>query len=128
MPNVCNSCGTAGPEYGPTHELENKYKKFWRPIAAYVYLLICFIDFAGMPIYMQVMNQGVNTAAFAEVRLIQDPAVQLKALDKLDLGKSDWRPLTLEGGGLFHLAFGAILGVSAWTRGTEKTAAIQQGR
>jgi len=26
----------------------------------------------------------------------------------------------LQGGGLFHIAFGAILGASAWTRGMEK--------
>jgi hypothetical protein len=31
-----------------------------------------------------------------------------------------WDPLTLKGAGLFHLAFGAILGVSAFTRGQEK--------
>jgi hypothetical protein len=31
-----------------------------------------------------------------------------------------WDPLTLKGAGLFHLAFGAILGVSAYTRGQEK--------
>lgn len=126
---VCQECGAATLNKNEVSEnLEHRYKKFWRPIAAYVYLLICFIDFAGMPIYMQVQNQGVNSAAFAEVRLIEDPAVQMKALDKLDLGKNDWKPLTLEGGALFHLAFGAILGVAAWTRGTEKTTAIQNGR
>ena len=25
-----------------------------------------------------------------------------------------WQPLTLQGGGLFHLAMGAILGVTSW--------------
>ena len=33
-----------------------------------------------------------------------------------------WQSLTLSNGGLIHLAFGAILGVSAWTRGQEKIA------
>ena len=127
---TCQECGAVAPR--SSHEvsdgLEHKYKKFWRPIAAYVYLLICFIDFAGMPIYMQILNQGVNHAAFAEVQALESEAVQLKALDKLDLGRNVWQPLTLEGGALFHLAFGAILGVAAWTRGTEKTTAIQNGR
>jgi hypothetical protein len=31
-----------------------------------------------------------------------------------------WESLTLSNGGLIHLAFGAILGVTAWTRGMEK--------
>jgi len=35
-----------------------------------------------------------------------------------------WKTLTLEGGGMIHMAFGAILGISAWTRGTEKVAEI----
>ena len=31
-----------------------------------------------------------------------------------------WVPLTLSNGGLFHMAFGAVLGVAAFTRGQEK--------
>lgn len=31
-----------------------------------------------------------------------------------------WEPLTVQGGGLFHLSFLAILGVASWTRGMEK--------
>lgn len=125
----CQECGSkmVKSDHEVSDNLEHRYKKFWRPIAAYIYLAICIVDFAAMPVYMQVSNQGVNHAAFAEVRLLEDPAVQMKALDKLDLGKKDWRPITLEGGALFHLAFGAILGVSAWTRGSEKTAAINRG-
>lgn len=107
--------------------LENRFKKYWRPIAAYVYLGICIFDFAGMPLFMEMKNQEVNTQAFAEIRTLE-PNVQIKALEQLDLGRAEWKPLTLQGGALFHLAFGAILGVSAWTRGNEKTAAINQGR
>jgi hypothetical protein len=36
-----------------------------------------------------------------------------------------WQPLTLQGGGLIHIAFGAILGISAWTRGQEKIETIK---
>jgi hypothetical protein len=35
--------------------------------------------------------------------------------------------MTLQFGGLIHMAFGAILGISAWTRGQEKVAAINAG-
>lgn len=108
--------------------LENRFKKYWRPIAAYVYLGICIFDFVGMPILMEVQNRQVNSEAFAELRLLEDKDVRIEALKQLDLGRAEWKPLTLEGGAIFHVAFGAILGVAAWTRGAEKTAAINQGR
>jgi hypothetical protein len=31
-----------------------------------------------------------------------------------------WKSITLDNGGLIHLAFGAILGITSWTRGQEK--------
>lgn len=39
-----------------------------------------------------------------------------------------WDPLTLKESGFFHLAMGAIIGVSAWTRGNEKLYHIGMGR
>jgi hypothetical protein len=33
-----------------------------------------------------------------------------------------WQSLTLSNGGLIHLAFGAILGITSYTRGQEKIA------
>ena len=32
----------------------------------------------------------------------------------------EWLPLTLQGGGMFHLAMGGVIGVTAYTRGKEK--------
>lgn len=121
----CEKCD--GRQAIVQQNLEAGFKKYWRPIAAYVYLGICIFDFAVMPAYMGIKNYEVNSAAFAEIRTLEQN-VQIKALEQLDLGRAEWKPLTLEGGALFHLAFGAILGVSAWTRGAEKTAAINQGR
>jgi hypothetical protein len=123
------SCENCDEKKGIVQQnLEAGFKKYWRPIAAYVYLGICIFDFAGMPIYMEMQNRQVNSEAFAEIRLLEDKDVRIEALKQLDLGRSEWTPLTLQGGALFHLAFGAILGVAAWTRGAEKTAAINQGR
>ena len=31
-----------------------------------------------------------------------------------------WQPYTLNNGGMFHIAMGAILGAAAWKRGEEK--------
>ena len=38
-----------------------------------------------------------------------------------------WDPITLKESGFYHLAMGAILGVSAWTRGQEKIKNIYSG-
>lgn len=129
---ACEDCSTekdapiTGDTGHPGKNLEHGFKKFWRPIAAYIYLAICIFDFMGMPIYIGLQNQQVNAEAFAEIRSLADKDVQMKALEQLDLGSKDWTPLTLQGGGLFHLAFGAILGVAAFTRGQEKVAAINK--
>ena len=35
---------------------------------------------------------------------------------------SQWNPLTLQGAGLYHMAMGAVVGVTAWQRSREKMA------
>jgi len=131
---VCDDCGTCegcGSDNGtgdgnhhPEKHLEHGFKRFWRPIAAYVYLSICIFDFLGMPLYVSIANRQVNFEVFEEIRKFEDVTVQTAIIDKLDVGKDAWVPLTLQGGGLFHLSFGAIIGVAAFTRGREKVAAI----
>lgn len=68
-------------------------KDLWRTYAAWVYLIICMFDFLVAPI--------------------------LLALYSANLTKSyiEWKPLTIMGGGVFHLSMGAILGVSAYAQG-----------
>jgi len=108
----------------PEKQLEHGFKRFWRPIAAYVYLSICIFDFMAMPLYVSIANRQVDFQVFEEIRKFEDVAVQTAIIDKLDVGKDAWIPLTIKGGGLFHLSFGAIIGVAAFTRGKEKVAAI----
>jgi len=133
---VCEDCGTCkeckndtdgkGSGQRPDKNLEHGFKKFWRPIAAYVYLSICIFDFLGMPIYVSIANRQVDFEVFEEIRKFEDVTVQTAIIDKLDVGKDAWVPLTLQGGGLFHISFGAIIGVAAFTRGKEKVAAINR--
>ena len=52
------------------------------------------------------------------------PVEQQSEALNIMMNKGDWQSLTLQGGGLFHIAFGAILGAAAWTRGMEKREAI----
>lgn len=83
---------------------EDWMTKKWRPMMAITYMAINIFDFILGPILynlLQFWNPG--------------QAVGM------------WQPLTLQGGGLIHISFGAILGVAAWTRGQEKVASINNG-
>lgn len=68
----------------------------WRPAMAWLYILVVFCDFIAFPI---------GHAALAAAGYIP---------------YSDWKPLTIQGGGIFHLAMGAILGVTAWGQTQER--------
>lgn len=99
---------------------EPLWKAMWRPAAAYVYLAICLMDFGIMPIIYEIINHSITNSSVVELALkFTDSAAQIEALHTLKQTQS-WVPLTLQGNGMFHVAFGAILGVAAWTRGQEK--------
>lgn len=127
---TCKECGadtdgvTGTGNGGPEHHLEHGFKRFWRPLAAYVYIIICVFDFMGAPIWLEHANQTVNVAAFEQIAKFEDKEVQMKLIENMELGNRTWEPLTLMGGAFFHLAFGSILGIAAFTRGKEKVAAI----
>lgn len=76
----------------------------WRPLMAVTYMVTIWFDFIIGPIVFNVL-QFYNTG---------------QAI-------SSWTPLTLQGGGLYHVAMGAVLGIAAWTRGKEKVAVIERG-
>ena len=82
----------------------------WRWSALILYLMICFYDFMFVPIWF-----GLNRpelATFIEIlNTVEDPLIQLELMKKLT---GQHNPFTLMGGGLFHLAFGAILTGSAF--------------
>jgi len=69
----------------------------WRPMMGWMYMCVCFMDFVGFPVLWSL----------------------LQALDHGSVN-SQWQPLTLQGAGLFHLAMGAVIGISAYGRTQEK--------
>ena len=83
---------------------ESWFNSKWRPAMAWMYMAICILDFAVFPILWSILQA------------VKDGQVT-----------SQWSPLTLQGAGLFHLAMGAVLGISSWTRGQEKQAIINTG-
>lgn len=69
----------------------------WRPAMAWLYMTTCAFDFIIFPVLwslLQAYSRGSVT--------------------------TEWQPLTLQGGGLYHVAMGAVLGVAAYGRTKEK--------
>ena len=80
---------------------------YWRWTALITYLIICVYDFMVVPIWYGLSRVGLDIDSYmANLQLIEDPLVQMEYLKKL---VSQHEPFTLKGGGLFHLAFGALL-------------------
>ena len=82
----------------------------WRWTALIFYLLICFYDFLFCPVWW-----GLNRPDISQfmdiINATSEPMVQMELMKKLT---GQHEPFTLLGGGLFHLAFGAILTGSAF--------------
>ena len=94
-------------DLGPVKPDEHWMKAFWRPAMGWLYMVICFMDFVGFPlltIFLPIIFKPFG----------------------LTMPYTAWQSITLSNGGLMHLAFGAILGVSAFTRGQEKTAGMMK--
>ena len=70
----------------------------------WMYMLVCTMDFVVFPILwslLQSLSHGMVN--------------------------SQWQPLTLQGAGLFHIAMGAVIGVSAYGRTQEKLNGANNG-
>jgi hypothetical protein len=77
---------------------ENWLIRQWRPMMAWLYMFICAFDFIIGPVLFTIVQQGAENTNV----LVQ------------------WHPMTMRAGGLFHVAMGSIIGVTAWSRGQEK--------
>lgn len=80
-------------------ESEHWMKAMWRPAMGWLYMAMCACDFIIFPIIAMFLPQIIPGLTYIP-----------------------WKSITLDNGGLIHMAFGAILGVAAWTRGQEKIA------
>lgn len=74
---------------------ESWFKTRWRPAMAWLYMALIVYDFMLMPIFWPV------------------------AMFFLKIPFVAWAPLTLQGGALIHITFGAVLGLYAWGRTNE---------
>ena len=79
-----------------------KYKEdikgLWRPLMGWLYLAVCAFDFVIFPILWNLAQVTyLKTVVFTQ-----------------------WNPLTLQGAGFFHIAMGAVLGITSYGRTKEK--------
>ena len=84
--------------------LNKTINRYWRDWAALVYLFICLCDFFVGHLWWNLLLWGSCDEVVA-------------AGGKCDASR--WEPLTLQMGGMFHMAFGAILGATAWRKKDE---------
>lgn len=100
------------------------YQRTWLPFAAATYIIICIFDFIIMPVYVTAHNSRIEDAVFASLQG-KDAATFADGLVKTNQAQRQWNPLTLLGGGMFHIAFGALLTGGAVTRGIAKKSEVE---
>lgn len=81
-------------------------RNYWRPMMAFIYMAVIIFDFIIAPVGWSLLQ------FYAEGGTVN----------------LEWSPITLVSGGLFHAAMGAVLGVSAFTRGQEKIEQIRESQ
>jgi hypothetical protein len=80
---------------------QNFINNQWRPLMAWLYMGTCAFDFLIAPIVWPIFQAATGVG---EVK--------------------PWMPITLQGAGLYHLAMGAILGITSWQRSQERISAM----
>ena len=76
---------------------EHWMKQYWRPMMGWLYMLVCLCDFVVFPVLWGMLQYFLHPSQITQ-----------------------WDPITLKGAGFFHLAMGAVLGISAFGRTQEK--------
>ena len=80
---------------------ETWFNRKWRPAMGWSYIVTCICDFVAFPILWSIL-QAVSHGQV----------------------QNQWNPITLQGAGLYHIAMGGILGITAWWRSKEKLAGV----
>lgn len=85
----------------------------WKSTMAVVYAIICIFDFIIVPSWVGLSRHDIVAQLDSAAILALDPVVQVRILESLS---RQHMPFTLQGGGLFHIAYGALLTGSAITK------------
>ena len=83
------------------HKKEHWLNSKWRPMMAWSYFVICLFDFLIAPILWSLAQATFHGSI-----------------------QTQWQPITLLGGGLYHISMGVVLGISAYGRTQEKLGGV----
>lgn len=83
----------------------------WKPICAIAYVSICIFDFIVVPAWWGMTRPPVELV----IQNLPDADIVVQ-LEYLKVLTEHHNPFTLHMGGMFHIAFGALLTGSAITR------------
>lgn len=75
----------------------------WRPGMGWMYMSVCIFDFIIFPVLWSLL-QSIDNGSVT----------------------NQWQPMTLQGAGLFHMAMGAVLGITAFGRTQEKLNGVNE--
>jgi hypothetical protein len=75
-------------------------QSYWRPLMAWQYMAVCLFDFILAPIFLGIFSYYTKVPYIA------------------------WVPLSLQGGGLYHVSMGAIVGVTSYVKSQERVSLI----
>ena len=83
----------------------------WKSLPAIIYALICIFDFIIVPTWIGTTRKSIMIDTSATAFTSLDVQVQIQLIQSI---WAEHEPFTLMGGGMFHLAFGALLTGSAF--------------
>jgi len=95
---------------------ENYLTHNWHILAFIVYAIICLFDFTIMPMFVFFHHSDLINDIVKNIASL-NPDNQKKIIDHL---YEVWTPLTIQGYGIFHMSFGAIMGVNSYKRSSER--------
>jgi len=97
----------AAKSHSRSHEFKSLRETWltrnWRPAMAWQYFTVCLFDFIVGPIFHTVVQAEYHQTI------------------------TQWNPLSLQGGGLYHLAMAAIIGVYSYGRTLERINLANKG-
>ena len=83
----------------------------WKWVCAITYISICIFDFVIVPMWFGIIRASQGNLIY-NLELLQSFDLQIQR-DLIQAFTQQHQPFTLQGGGMFHLAFGALLTGSA---------------
>ena len=95
--------------------IEMWYQRSWRPMMAFVYMMLCILDYGVRPVINYYQTKILDLPAVVSAIQPLEPIVQIEILNTYKTER--FSPILTE---FVHLTFAAVLGIAAFSRGSGK--------